>query len=46
LAFIEAGVIRAADFVGGECPLTQLPGLFQSMAAGNHAVKMLIRVHE
>jgi hypothetical protein len=28
LEFIEAGVIRAADFVDGECPLTQLPELF------------------
>jgi len=46
LEFIEAGTIRAADFVDGECPLTQLPELFKSMAAGNHAVKTLIRVHE
>jgi len=46
LEFIETGVIRAADFVDGECPLTQLPALFQSMAAGNHAIKTLIRVHE
>lgn len=46
LEFIEAGVVRAADFVSGECPLTQLPELFQSMAAGNHAVKTLIRVRE
>ena len=46
LEFIEARVIRAADFVDGECPLSQLPELFQSMAAGNHAVKTLIRVHE
>ena len=46
LEFIEAGVIRAADFVDGECPLTQLPELFQSMAAGNHAIKTLIRVHD
>ena len=47
LEFIESGVIRAADFVNGECPLTQLPELFKSMAAGtNHAVKTLIRVHE
>jgi L-iditol 2-dehydrogenase len=46
LEFIEAGVVRAADFVDGECPLTQLPELFQAMAAGNHAVKTLIRVHE
>jgi L-iditol 2-dehydrogenase len=46
LEFIEAGVIRAADFVDGECPLSQLPELFKSMAAGNHAVKTLIRVHE
>ncbi len=46
LEFIEAGVIRAADFVDGECPLTRLPELFKSMAAGNRAVKTLIRVHE
>ncbi len=46
LAYIEAGVIRAADFVDGECPLTQLPELFKAMAAGNHAIKTLIRVHE
>jgi L-iditol 2-dehydrogenase len=46
LEFIEAGVINAADFVSGECPLTQLPELFKSMAAGNQAIKTLIRVHE
>jgi L-iditol 2-dehydrogenase len=46
LEFIEAGVIRAADFVDGECPLSRLPELFKSMAAGNHAVKTLIRVHQ
>lgn len=46
LEIIEAGVIRADDFVDGECPLTQLPELFKSMAAGNHAIKTLIRVHE
>jgi L-iditol 2-dehydrogenase len=46
LEFIEAGVIRAADFVDGECPLTQLPELFKSMAAGNSAIKTLIKVHE
>ena len=46
LELIEAGVIHAVDFVDGECPLTQLPELFKSMAAGNRAVKTLIRVHE
>ncbi len=46
LGFIEAGVIRAADFVDGECPLSRLPDLFRSMAAGNQAVKTLIKVHE
>jgi L-iditol 2-dehydrogenase len=46
LEFIEAGVIGAKDFVDGECPLTQLPELFKSMAAGNHAIKTLIKVHE
>jgi L-iditol 2-dehydrogenase len=46
LELIESGVIRADDFVDGECPLTQLPDLFRSMTAGNRAVKTLIRVHE
>jgi L-iditol 2-dehydrogenase len=46
LEFIEAGVVRAADFVDGECPLSRLPELFKSMAAGNRAVKTLIRVRE
>jgi len=46
LEFIETGAIRAADFVDGECPLSQLPGLFKSMAAGNRVIKTLIRVHE
>ena len=46
LEFIEAGVVHEGDFVDGECPLTQLPELFRKMAAGNHAVKTLIRVRE
>jgi L-iditol 2-dehydrogenase len=46
LDFIEAGVVRADDFVDRECSLTELPTLFQAMAAGNEAVKTLIRVHE
>jgi L-iditol 2-dehydrogenase len=46
LQFIEAGIIRARDFVDGECPLSRLPELFKSMAAGNHAIKTLIRVQE
>jgi L-iditol 2-dehydrogenase len=46
LEFIEAGVVHEGDFVDGECALSQLPELFKSMAAGNHAVKTLIRVRE
>jgi L-iditol 2-dehydrogenase len=46
LEHIESGVITAADFVGGECPLSQLPELFRSMTQGNRAVKTLIRVRE
>ncbi len=46
LEFIENGVVRAEDFVDGECALTKLPELFKSMTAGNHAIKTLIRVHE
>src|SRR5438876_3298718 len=45
LELIEAGVVSAGDFVDGERSLSRLPELFQSMAAGNHSVKTLIRVH-
>jgi L-iditol 2-dehydrogenase len=44
LAYIEKGLVRAQDFVDGEHPLSALPVLFKSMAAGNRAVKTLIRV--
>lgn len=44
LEFIEAGVVRARDFVDGEWPLTKLPELFQQMATGNRAIKTLVRV--
>jgi L-iditol 2-dehydrogenase len=43
LEFIEAGVIRSSDFVDGQCGLDELPGLFREMAAGNRAVKTLVR---
>jgi L-iditol 2-dehydrogenase len=45
LGYIEKGLIRAADFVDGECLLEELPALFKSMAAGNRAVKTLVRVN-
>jgi L-iditol 2-dehydrogenase len=44
LDFIEAGVIQAADFVDGECALSELPQLLKSMTLGNRAVKTLVRV--
>ena len=44
LELIEAGVIRAQDFVDGECPLSQLPQLLLAMVAGNQAVKTFINV--
>ena len=44
LEFIEAGIVRAEHFIDGECPLSQLPALFKSMAKGNRAVKTLIQV--
>lgn len=46
LDFIEAGVIRASDFVDGEWPLSRLPELFHSMTTGNRVVKTLIKVRE
>jgi L-iditol 2-dehydrogenase len=46
LEFIESGVVTAKDFVDGECALSGLPELFKSMAAGNRAVKTLVRVGE
>jgi len=44
LELIEQGVIRADAFVSGEWPLSKLAELFQSMTAGNRAVKTLIKV--
>ena len=44
LEFIEAGVIQAADFVNGECALSELPQLLKSMTEGNRVVKTLVRV--
>jgi L-iditol 2-dehydrogenase len=44
LEFIESGVIRAADFVDGECALSELPGLFARMTAGNRVVKTFVDV--
>lgn len=44
LELIQTGVVRASDFVDGDVLLDDLPGLFQSMAAGNRAVKTLVRV--
>ena len=46
LEMIEDGLIKADDFVSGECGLSRLPELFKSMTAGNRAVKTLIRVRE
>ena len=46
LAYIEEGVIRASDFVDGECALTNLPELFREMVRGNRSIKTFIRVHE
>jgi L-iditol 2-dehydrogenase len=46
LDLIETGVVRGNDFVDGECPLSRLPELLRSMAAGNRAIKTLIRVHD
>ena len=45
LSFIEKGIIRASDFVDGECSLTRLPELFKAMAAGNRAIKTFVDVH-
>jgi len=44
LNYIEKGLIKAPDFVDGDCALEDLPALFKSMAAGNRAVKTLVRV--
>jgi L-iditol 2-dehydrogenase len=44
LELIEEGVVRATDFVDGECSLSELPSLFKAMAGGNRAVKTLINV--
>lgn len=44
LRWIEEGIIRAADFVDGRAPLSQLPELLREMTAGNRAVKTLVDV--
>jgi L-iditol 2-dehydrogenase len=44
LAYVEAGVVTAADFVDGACALTDLPALFRSMVAGNRSVKTSIEL--
>jgi len=44
LSYIDKGLIKASDFVDGECALEDLPALFKSMAAGNRAVKTLVKV--
>jgi L-iditol 2-dehydrogenase len=44
LEFIEAGVIRAEDFVDGACNLGELPALLKAMTSGNRAVKTLVNV--
>ncbi len=44
LEFIESGVIRAADFVDGECALSELPALLARMTAGNRVVKTFVDV--
>jgi L-iditol 2-dehydrogenase len=46
LGFIESGVIQAADFVNGECALSELPQLLKSMTQGNRAVKTLVQVRQ
>jgi L-iditol 2-dehydrogenase len=46
LSFIEDGIIRASDFIDGECSLAELPGLLRSMTEGNRAVKTFVRVQD
>jgi L-iditol 2-dehydrogenase len=46
LEFIESGVIRAQDFISGDCSLDELPALFQQMASGNRAVKTLVHARD
>ncbi len=44
LSYIEAGAISSRDFVDGNCSLTELPRLFESMSQGNKAVKTAVNV--
>ncbi|MDE3098377.1 MAG: alcohol dehydrogenase catalytic domain-containing protein [Verrucomicrobiota bacterium] len=46
LEFIESGAVRAADFVSGECALSQLPAWFNSAAVANNSIKTLINVRQ
>ena len=44
LELIESRLVRASDFIDGECGLSTLPTLFKSMANGNRAVKTMVDV--
>lgn len=44
LDWVEQGIVKAADFVDGECVLDDLPLLLKSMTDGNRAVKTHVRV--
>jgi L-iditol 2-dehydrogenase len=46
LDFIERGVIRADDFVDGECLLDELPSVLRQMTEGNRAVKTFVRTRK
>ncbi|HMJ89207.1 MAG TPA: zinc-binding dehydrogenase [Candidatus Acidoferrum sp.] len=46
LKFIEAGVIRAENFVDGECLLDELPAVLRQMTEGNRAVKTFVRTRQ
>ena len=42
LHYVESGVIHSRDFVTDSTPLSELPQVFQEMAAGNRAVKTFV----
>ncbi len=46
LEFIERGIIRADDFVDGECLLDDLPSVLRQMTEGNRAVKTFVRTRK
>jgi L-iditol 2-dehydrogenase len=46
LDLIERDMVRGADFISSECPLSALPGLLRSLSASSRSLKTLVRLDQ